>query len=43
MESSLHVFFDSTVENHVSIDAIHELGMGLAVMFEKVVLKHKNT
>ncbi len=43
MESSLHVFFDSTVENHLSIDAIHALGTGLAVMFEKVVLKHKNT
>jgi hypothetical protein len=43
IESSLHVFFDSTVEDHLSIDAIHALGTGLAVMFEKVVLKHKNT
>ncbi len=42
IESSLHVFFDSTVENHMSIEAIHALGTGLAVMFEKVVLKHKH-
>ncbi|HMK56417.1 MAG TPA: DUF3786 domain-containing protein [Dissulfurispiraceae bacterium] len=41
IESSLHVFFDSTVENRLSIDAIHALGTGLAVMFEKVVSKHK--
>jgi len=43
IDSSLHVFFDSTVEEHLSIDAIHALGTGLTVMFEKVVLKHKNT
>ena len=43
IESSLHVFFDSTVENHLSIEAIHSLGTGLALMFEKVVLKHKHT
>jgi hypothetical protein len=43
IESSLHVFFDSTVEDRLSIDAIHALGTGLAVMFEKVVLKHQNT
>jgi hypothetical protein len=42
IESSLHVFFDSTVEDHLSIEAIHALGTGLAVMFEKVVLKHKH-
>ena len=41
MESSLHVFFDSSVESHLSLDAIHALGTGLAVMFEKVVSKHK--
>jgi hypothetical protein len=43
MDSSLHVFFDSTVEDHLSIEAIHALGTGLAVMFEKVVMKHKNS
>ena len=42
LESSLHVFFDSTVENHLSVQAIYALGTGLAVMFEKVVLKHKH-
>lgn len=43
IESALHVFFDSTAEDHLSIEAIHALGTGLAVMFEKVVLKHKNS
>ncbi len=42
LESSLHIFFDSTVENHVSIESIYPLGTGLAVMLEKVVLKHKH-
>ncbi len=41
MEASLHIFFDSTVENHLNIQAIYDLGVGLAMMFEKVVLKHK--
>ena len=40
MESSLHIFFDSTVEDHLSIESIYALGVGLAVMFGKVVLKH---
>jgi hypothetical protein len=43
IESALHVFFDSTVEDHLSVEAIHALGTGLAIMFEKVVLKHKNS
>ena len=41
MEASLHIFFDSTVENHLNLQAIFDLGVGLAMMFEKVVLKHK--
>lgn len=41
MESSLHIFFDSSVEKHLNIQAIYDLGVGLAMMLEKVVLKHK--
>lgn len=43
MESSLHLFFDSTVESHLSIESTYALGVGLAAMFDKVVLKHNNT
>ena len=41
MESSLHIFFDSSVENHLNIQAVYDLGIGLAMMFGKVVFKHK--
>jgi hypothetical protein len=41
MESSLHIFFDSSVENHLNIQTVYDLGVGLAMMFEKAVLKHK--
>lgn len=41
MESSLHIFFDSSVENHLNIQAVFDLGVGLAMMFDKVVFKHK--
>jgi len=42
IESSLHIFFDSTAEDHVSIESIFSLGVGIAMMIEKVVLKHKH-
>jgi hypothetical protein len=41
LESSLHIFFDSTAEDHLGIGSIFSPGVGLALMFEKVVLKHK--
>lgn len=40
MESALNLFFDSTAENHLSIDSIFALGVGLVMMFEKIVRKH---
>ncbi len=40
MESVLHVFFDSTAENFLAIESIFELGVGLVMMFEKIVVKH---
>ena len=41
ISSSLHVFYDSTVENRLGIDAVFYLGVGLAMMLEKVILKHR--
>ncbi len=41
--SSLHIFFESTVENYLPIQSIFDLGVGLAMMFEQVVLKHKRS
>jgi len=40
LESDFHLFFDSTVENNLSIDAIYALSFGLATMFEKIALRH---
>lgn len=41
IESSLNIFFDSTADKHLGIESIFALGVGLAAMFEKVILKHK--
>jgi hypothetical protein len=41
MGSSLHIFFDSSVENHLNIQTIYDLGVGLAMMFDRVIFKHK--
>jgi hypothetical protein len=40
LESSLHLFFDSTAEDHLNIEAIYALGTGLVRMFEKIALRH---
>lgn len=40
MESSLHIFFDATAPDHLSVEWIHSLGAGLVAMFEKIALKH---
>ena len=40
MESSLHVFFDATATDHLSVAWIHSLCAGLVAMFEKIALKH---
>lgn len=41
LESQLHVFFDSTAEQNLSIETITALGTGLVSMLEKIMLKHK--
>lgn len=40
MESVLNIFFDATAEDHLSIESIYALGVGLVMMFEKIVHKH---
>jgi len=40
MESSLHIFFDATATDHLSVAWIHSLCAGLVAMFEKIALKH---
>ena len=40
LESSLNLFFDSTVEEHLPIEAVNSLGTGLTRMFQKIALRH---
>jgi len=40
LESSLNLFFDHTVEDHLNIESIYALGTGLVRMFEKIALRH---
>ena len=42
MESELNLFFDATAENHLSIDSVFALGVGLVMMFETIVQKHSS-
>lgn len=40
MDSDMHLFFDATAQNNLSIGAIYILTTGLAIMFEKIALRH---
>jgi len=40
MESSIHLFFDSSAEDNLKVDAIYLLCTGLVIMFEKIALTH---
>jgi hypothetical protein len=40
LESDLHLFFDATAENNLSIESIYTLTTGLTIMFEKIALTH---
>ena len=40
LESDFHLFFDSTVENNLTVDSIYLLTTGLLIMFEKIALRH---
>jgi hypothetical protein len=40
LESDLHIFFDDTAESNLNIESLYTLGAGLAMMFEKIALRH---
>ncbi|CAN2042118.1 4Fe-4S cluster protein, DUF3786 [Candidatus Magnetomoraceae bacterium gMMP-15] len=40
LESDLNLFFDSRAEDNLNIESIYTLGAGLALMFEKIALRH---
>ncbi len=40
MDSSLHVFFDETADQNLSIGSLFSLGAGFAQMLQKVALRH---
>jgi hypothetical protein len=42
MESSLSVFFDETAEDNLGIEGIYTLGVGIAVMLERLSKTHMN-
>lgn len=40
LPSTLNIFFDANVEKNLPIESIYTIGAGLAVMFEKLSLRH---
>jgi hypothetical protein len=42
LESNLNVFFDSKAEDHLNIESIFFLAVGLVRMFEKIALRHSS-
>lgn len=40
MESELNIFFDASADNHLEIESIFSLGVGLVMMFGKIAGKH---
>lgn len=40
LESSLNLFFDSTAGDNLGVESIYVLATGLAIMFEKIALRH---
>ena len=40
LESDLHLFFDDSAESNLNIESIYTMGAGLALMFEKIALRH---
>jgi hypothetical protein len=40
LDSDLHLFFDDTAPSNLNIGSIFTLGTGLAMMFEKLALRH---
>ncbi len=42
MESKLHVFFDATAPQNLTMDSLFTLGTGLVRMLEKIMTRHTN-
>jgi len=40
LESALHIFFDETAKDNLGVDGVFALGTGLAMMVEKLALRH---
>jgi hypothetical protein len=40
LDSKLNIFFDATAENHLAIESIYSLGVGLVTMFERITQRH---
>ena len=40
IESKLHIFFDGTAEQNLSVESLFTLGTGLVRMFEKIMHRH---
>ncbi len=40
LESSLAIFFDSTIKQNLGCEGAYSLGVGLTAMFEKIALRH---
>lgn len=40
LESSLHIYFDSISDDNLDIESIYTLNEGIALMFEKIALRH---
>ena len=40
LESSLHIYFDSTSDDNLDIESNYTLNEGFALMFEKIALRH---
>jgi len=40
LESALHIYFDSTSDNSLDIESNYTLNEGVALMFEKIALRH---
>ena len=40
LESDLHIYFDSASDDNLDIESIYTLNEGVALMFEKIALRH---
>ena len=40
LESNLHIYFDSAADENLDIESIYTMNEGIALMFEKIALRH---